>query len=172
MIIHLGLLLLTVVSIVFSSAMLRRIEGDVLDYQRDLRLVEEERQRLDVACETLRGLNAQSQEELARAKVELTRLADERIQAEADLAQANEQQKQRLFMIDRSSLGQTRLWEVTILHEGGTVPPPAVTAMEWTAGRTYLISGATDRDARHRAVSRFPVASGYRVMKVERFRRA
>ncbi|WP_029013684.1 hypothetical protein [Niveispirillum irakense] len=172
MIIQLGLFLLIVIAIVFSAALMRRIEGDVMDYQRDLRLVEEERQRLDVACETLRGLNAQSQEELGRAKAELARLADETIQAEADLAQANEQPKQRLFMIDRSSLGQTRLWEVTIAQEGGTAPPSGAVAMDWAAGRTYLISGATDRDARHRAASRFSAASGYRLIKVERFRRA
>lgn len=174
MFIHVGLILLILVSIAYAAAVLRKIEADVAHHQRDMRTVEEERHQLEVACQTLGDLLSQVGEELASAQAEVMRLADEKAQQEAALAALDQAPKQRLFLVDRATLTQAKLWEVMIVNGGsanGAVPPPA-TSMEWAAGRTYLIAGATDRDARYRAEPRFPSGQGYRIAKIERFRRA
>ncbi|MQP64097.1 hypothetical protein GE253_01940 [Niveispirillum sp. SYP-B3756] len=174
MFIHVGLILLILVSITYAAAVLRKIEGDVVQHQRDMRTLEEEHHQLEVACNTLGELLSQVGDELASAQAEVMRLSDEKAQQEAALAALEEAPKQRLFLVDRSTLTQAKLWEVTILNGGAGNGPgvPVATSMEWAAGRTYLIAGATDRDARYRAEPRFPSGQGYRIAKIERFRRA
>lgn len=169
MLIHVGFILLILVSIAYAAAVMRKIESDVSQHQRDLRTVGEEHHQLDVACNTLRDLLAQTGEELARAQAEVVMLADQKAEQEAALQALEQAPKQRLFLVDRAALAQAKLWEVSIVN--GTGAPPA-TSVEWAAGRIYLIPGATDRDARYRAEPRFPSGQGYRILKIERFRRA
>jgi uncharacterized protein YgbK (DUF1537 family) len=169
MFIHVGLILLILVSLAYAAAVMRKIEADVAQHQRDMRAVAEEHHQLEVACATLGDLLSQVGDELARAQAEVMRLTDEKAQQEADLAALEEAPKQRLFLVDRATLAQAKLWEVTLVNGNGA--PPS-TSLEWAAGRTYLVAGATDRDARYRAEPRFPSGQGYRITKIERFRRA
>ncbi|MFV3074684.1 hypothetical protein [Niveispirillum fermenti] len=172
MLIQVGLVLLMLVSVAYAAAVMRKIETDVGQYQRDLRTVEEEHHRLDVACNTLRTLIAQVEDELSKGRAGLGELVAAREQVEAEILALAEAPKQRLFMLDRATLAYGRLWEVTVVNAGGTgAPLPSETAVEWANGRTYIIPGTTDRDARYRAEPRFPPSLGYRIMKVERFRR-
>jgi len=172
MLIQVGLVLVMLASIAYAAAVMRKIEGDVGQYQRDLRLAEEENQRLGVACNTLRTLNAQVDEELAKIRMDIAELAETRAGVETELATLEEAPKQRLFMLDRATLAHGKLWEVTVANAGGAaVALPAETAMEWANGRTYIVPGTTDRDARFRVEPRFLPSLGYRVTKVERFRR-
>lgn len=172
MLIQVGLVLLMLVSVAYAAAVMRKIETDVGQYQRDLRTVEEEHHRLDVACNTLRTLIAQVEDELSKGRASLGELVAAREQVEAEILALAEAPKQRLFMLDRAALAYGRLWEVTVVNAGGSgAPPPSETAVEWANGRTYIIPGTTDRDARSRAEPRFPPSQGYRIMKVERFRR-
>lgn len=173
MLTQVAFILLMLVSIAYAAAVMRKIESDVSQYQRDLRTVEEDHHRLDVACNTLRTLNVQVEEDLARGRAELAQLQDAKAEIDAELAALEEMPKQRLFMLDRATLGHGKLWEVTITNAGGPgVVLPAETAMEWANGRVYIIPGTTDRDAKLRADPRFLASMGYRIMKVERFRRA
>lgn len=173
MLIQVGMILLMLVSIAYAAAVMRRIEADVIEFQRNLRAVEEDRHKLEVACTTLRTLGAQVDEEHGKIKADLAQLADSRAQVEAELAALADAPKQRLYMFDRSTLGHGKLWEVTITNAGG--PESGISAdaaVEWANGRTYIVPGTTDRDARFRAEPRFLQSMGFRVMKVERFRRA
>lgn len=173
MLTQVAFILLMLVSIAYAAAVMRKIESDVGQYQRDLRAVEEDHHRLDVACNTLRTLNAQVEEDLTRGRTELAQLQDAKAEVDAELAALEEAPKQRLFMLDRAALGHAKLWEVTVTNAGGSgALLPAETAMEWANGRVYIIQGTTDRDAKLRADPRFLASMGYRIMKVERFRRA
>ncbi len=175
MLIQVGLILLMLVSIAYAAAVMRRIELDVVEYQRNLRAVEEDHHKLDVACNTLRSLCTQVEGEVAKIRADITELADNRAQLEAEIMALSEAPKQRLFMFDRATLGHGKLWEVTITNGsgggGGAAPIPADAAVEWANGRTYIIPGTTDRDAKFRAEPKFPPTMGYRIMKIERFRR-
>ncbi|OYQ35832.1 hypothetical protein CHU95_06050 [Niveispirillum lacus] len=172
MLIQVGLILLTLVSIAYAAAVMRRIEMDVAEYQRNLRAVEEDQHKLEVACNTLRALCTQVEGDVAKTRSEVTELVDSRAQIEAEIMALSDAPKQRLFMFDRATLGHGKLWEVTITNAGGSAPIPADAAVEWANGRTYIIPGTTDRDAKFRAEPRFLPSMGYRIMKVERFRRA
>lgn len=173
MLIQVGLILLMLVSIAYAAAVMRRIESDVAEYQRNLRAVEEDKHKLEVACNTLRSLCDQVDGELAKVRADIAELVDGRAQAEAEIAALGEAPKQRLFMFDRATLGHGKLWEVTIVNAGGSdTLIPAESAVEWAGGRTYIVPGTTDRDAKFRAEPKFLQSLGYRIMKVERFRRA
>lgn len=172
MLIQVGLILLMLVSIAYAAAVMRRIELDVVEYQRNLRAVEEDHHKLDVACNTLRSLCTQVETDVAKIRADITELADSRAQVEAEIMALSEAPKQRLFMFDRATLGHGKLWEVTITNAGGGAPIPADAAVEWANGRTYIVPGTTDRDAKFRAEPKFLPSMGYRIMKVERFRRA
>ena len=173
MLTQVAFILLMLVSIAYAAAVMRKIESDVGQYQRDLRTVEEEHHRLDVACNTLRTLNTQVEEELAKGRADLAQLQDAKAQIDAELAALAEAPKQRLFMLDRATLGHGKLWEITVTNASGSASGlPAETSMEWANGRVYIIPGTTDRDAKMRAEPRFLASMGFRIMKVERFRRA
>lgn len=172
MLIQVGLILLMLVSIAYAAAVMRRIESDVAEYQRNLRAVEEDQHKLEVACNTLRSLCGQVEGELAKIRADVSELTDGRAQIEAEIMALAEAPKQRMFMFDRATLGHGKLWEVTIVNAGGSAAIPADAAVEWANGRTYIVPGTTDRDAKFRAEPKFPSSMGYRIMKVERFRRA
>lgn len=173
MLIQVGLVLLMLVSIAYAAAVMRRIESDVAEYQRNLRAVEEDQHKLEVACNTLRSLCGQVEGELSKMRADIAELVDARAQIEVEIAALGEAPKQRLFMFDRTTLGHGKLWEVTIANAGGPgTIIPADSAVEWANGRTYIVPGTTDRDAKFRAEPKFLQSMGYRIMKVERFRRA
>lgn len=173
MLLQVGIVLVVLVSIAYAAAVMRRIETDVGEYQRDLRAVEEDRHKLDVACNTLKGLCNQVGEELAHIRADVTELTHARAQIELEINTLAEAPKQRLYMMDRTTLGHGKLWEVTVTNNGGPDSGiPADQAMEWGQGRTYIVPGTTDRDAKFRAEPRFSPSLGYRISKVERFRRA
>lgn len=173
MMIQVGVILVVLVSIAYAAAVMRRIESDVAQYQRDLRAVEEDQHKLEVACNTLRGLCNQVGEELGKLRADISEVMDARAQLEAEINALSEAPKQRLYMFDRATIGHGKLWEVLITNangaEGGTGSDQAV---EWANGRTYIVPGTTDRDAKFRAEPKFLPSMGYRIMKVERFRRA
>lgn len=171
MLIQVGLILLMLVSIAYAAAVMRRIESDVAEYQRNLRAVEEDQHKLEVACNTLRSLCGQVEGELAKIRADVTELTDGRAQIEAEIMALAEAPKQRLFMFDRATLGHGKLWEVTIVNAGGSAVA-SDSAVEWANGRTYIVPGTTDRDAKFRAEPKFLPSMGYRIMQVERFRRA
>lgn len=173
MLLNVGLLLVILVAIAYSAALLRRIQIDVAQHQRDMRQVEQERHHLDGACNTLRGLIAQVEMELARGMEEMASLRETKEGLDAELIAINEMPKQRLLLFDRGTLAQPRLWEVTMARDTGmSAAASPEGGMEWGAGRTYLIAGISDRDVRYRLEPRFPAAQGYRLVTVERFRRA
>lgn len=173
MLIQVGIILVVLVSIAYAAAVMRRIELDVADYQRNLRAVEEDQHKLDVACNTLRGLCNQVGEELAKLRADITELNEARAGVEAEINALSEATKQRLYMFDRATLGHGKLWEVTITNTGGAESGISTdSAVEWANGRTYIVPGTTDRDAKFRAEPKFLPSLGYRIMKVERFRRA
>lgn len=171
MLLNVGLLLVILVALAYSAALLRRIQIDVAEYQRDMRQVEQERHHLEGACGTLRGLIAQVDAELLRGMEEMAELRETKEGLEAELTAINQMPKQRLLLFDRGTLAQPRLWEVTVARDGVTPISPEE-GMEWAAGRTYLIAGISERDVRYRLEPRFPAAQGYRLVTVERFRRA
>lgn len=173
MLIQVGVILVVMVSIAYAAAVMRRIEGDVAQYQRDLRAVEEDQHKLEVACNTLRGLCNQVGEELGKLRADIAEVTDARAVLEAEIQALSEAPKQRLYMFDRATIGHGKLWEVMITNTGGAESGIAGDqAMEWANGRTYIVPGTTDRDAKFRAEPRFLPSLGYRIMKIERFRRA
>lgn len=173
MLIQVGVILVVMVSIAYAAAVMRRIEGDVAQYQRDLRAVEEDQHKLEVACNTLRGLCNQVGEELGKLRADIAEVTDARAVLEAEIQALSEAPKQRLYMFDRATIGHGKLWEVVITNTGGAESGIAGDqAMEWANGRTYIVPGTTDRDAKFRAEPRFLPSLGYRIMKIERFRRA
>lgn len=173
MLIQVGVILVVMVSIAYAAAVMRRIEGDVAQYQRDLRAVEEDQHKLEVACNTLRGLCNQVGEELGKLRADIAEVTDARAQLEAEIQALSEAPKQRLYMFDRATIGHGKLWEVVITNTGGAESGIAGDqAMEWANGRTYIVPGTTDRDAKFRAEPKFLPSLGYRIMKIERFRRA
>jgi hypothetical protein len=169
MLIHAGMVLLILVSMAYGAAVMRRIEGDVSSFQRESRHLESERHRLEAACKALRDLIQGADADVEKARAELEKVLEIKAEAEANLQRLAEAPKQRLILFDRATLGQGKLWEVSIIHEG-TAPDPAH-AQQWAGGRVYLTPGVTDREARHRAEPRFSPAMGYRITGVERFRR-
>ena len=173
MILQVGVILVVLVSVAYAAAVMRRIEGDVGQYQRDLRAVEEDQHKLDVACNALRTLCNQVGEELAHIRADINELTHARAQIEMEINTLAEAPKQRLYMMDRATLGHGKLWEVTVTNNGGDGSGiPVDQAMEWAQGRTYIVPGTTDRDAKFRAEPRFLPSLGFRITKVERFRRA
>lgn len=173
MLIQVGVILVVMVSIAYAAAVMRRIEGDVAQYQRDLRAVEEDQHKLEVACNTLRGLCNQVGEELGKLRADIAEVTDARAVLEAEIQALSEAPKQRLYMFDRATIGHGKLWEVVITNTGGAESGIAGDqAMEWANGRTYIVPGTTDRDAKFRAEPKFLPSLGYRIMKIERFRRA
>ncbi|MBJ7416127.1 MAG: hypothetical protein JHC88_11870 [Niveispirillum sp.] len=173
MLLQVGVILVVLVSIAYAAAVMRRIESDVVQYQRDLRAVEEDQHKLEVACNTLRGLCTQVGEEMAKLRADITEVTDARAQLEAEINALSEAPKQRLYMFDKGTIGHGKLWEVLITNAGGSESSVAGDqAVEWANGRTYIVPGTTDRDAKFRAEPKFLPSMGYRIMKVERFRRA
>lgn len=173
MLIQVGVILVVLVSVAYAAAVMRRIEGDVAQYQRDLRAVEEDQHKLQVACNTLHGLCNQVGEEMAKLRADIGEIVNARAHLEAEINALSEAPKQRLYMFDRATIGHGKLWEVLITNIGGA--ESGITgdqAMEWANGRTYIVPGTTDRDAKFRAEPKFLPSLGYRIMKIERFRRA
>lgn len=173
MLIQVGVILVVLVSVAYAAAVMRRIEADVAQYQRDLRAVEEDKHKLEVACNTLRDLCTQVGEEMAKLRADIAETVDARAHLEAEINALSEAPKQRLYMFDRATIGHGKLWEVLITNTGGAEGGIAGDqAMEWANGRTYIVPGTTDRDAKFRAEPKFLPSMGYRIMKIERFRRA
>lgn len=172
MLIQTGLMLLVLVCVAYGAAVMRKIEQDVAEYQRSLHTVQEEQSRLDVACKTLNTLIHQVQDELDKARQAANQVATAKAEAEAELSALSDAPKQRIYMFDRATLGHAKLWELVVANaENINQSMPPDMGMEWATGRTYILPGTTDRDARSRADPRFPSSLGFRITKVERFRR-
>ncbi|QJE74115.1 hypothetical protein HHL28_14385 [Aerophototrophica crusticola] len=172
MILDVSFVLIFLMSVAYAAAVMRRMEGDVVAFQRESRQSEEENQRLEVACTTLRGMLSEAEGEVGRIQGELATVAEAKEKAEVELAAAMNAPKDRLYILDKSSLSHARLWEVATINDMARRHAHAPGwAEEWMQGRTVLVGATTDRDARQRVEMRFPSSQGYRTMKAERFRR-
>lgn len=172
MVLDVCFVLIFLLSVAYAAAVMRRMEGDVVVFQRESRQSDEENQRLEVACSTLRGMLSEAENEVSRVLGELATVAEAKEKAEVELAAAMNAPKDRLYILDRSSLTHARLWEVVTVNDMPRRHAHAPGwAEEWAQGRTVLVGATTDRDARQRVESRFPSSQGYRTIKAERFRR-
>ncbi|HYE48659.1 MAG TPA: hypothetical protein VEB20_03640 [Azospirillaceae bacterium] len=173
MMINIALTVLMIASIIQAGLSIRRMGDDRDSRTRRLMRLEEENGRLEAGCDAMKEMvdkAAAQLREIEEATAELKAVRDE---VDLELKRLAEAPRQRLFVHDKAALAHGKLWEVQIANDGflrqiPTTPP----AEEWAIGRTCLIGAATDRDARQRADARFPASLGFRILKVDRFRRA
>lgn len=173
MTVNIVLLLILILSLVQFAVLLRRMEADKAERTRMLSRLEEDHGRMKAVCDGMGELMKQAGQALTEAGKELERLKDAREVAELELKAQEELPKQRLFVIDKNTIVHAKLWEVTVVNDQfAKVPKPGPTAQEWAAGRICLVGAATDRDARQRVESRFSTALGFRIERVQRFRKS
>ncbi|WP_119677381.1 hypothetical protein [Indioceanicola profundi] len=174
MLVNIAFLLIFLGCLAYLAVGLRRMESDMAGSRREAERLDRQRGELNGGIGTLLDMIGQEETKLAAILLERDRLADQKEEAEVQLQTALDVPKQRLFVFDKSTLIHGRLWEVTVANPDltSTAGGGSPTAQEWAMGRICLVGSATERDARHRAESRFPSSQGYRIIKVERFRRS
>lgn len=171
MFINIFLLLIFLICLIYLAIGLRRMEADMSASRRDLERLSRQEAELTGGIGTLEEMIGKEEEILRGIVVELDALKARKEEADVELQAAIDAPKQRIFVIDKSTLIHGKLWEVKVVNDA-LAKAGAPTAAEWADGRVCLIGSVTDRDARHRTESRYPPGQGYRIVGVERFRRA
>ncbi|MBB6254027.1 hypothetical protein [Nitrospirillum iridis] len=159
---NIGLIVLLFYSLIQFTLTARAIEDDRRLRERRLGRLEEELGHVTAAANDAKATAEGSAREVATLEEALAVLRTTRAEAEAKLRELQSAPRRRITVPDKAVLVHGRLWEVTV-GQAGTEGDVAT--------RPYLFGATTDRDARFRAEQRFPTGLGFRVQKVERFRR-
>ncbi|MEE3625876.1 hypothetical protein UCD39_18120 [Nitrospirillum sp. BR 11752] len=170
---NIGLIVLLMYSLIQFTLTARSIEEDRRTRERRLGRLEEELGHATAAANDAKATAEGSAREAAALEEAVAELRAVRAEADAKLRELQSAPRRRLIVPDKAVLVHGRLWEVTVVPVAGTAAngAEAETPAGDNGARVYLLGATTDRDARFRAEQRFPTGLGYRVQKVERFKR-
>lgn len=172
MTVNIVLLLVLILSLVQFAVLLRRMEADKAERTRTLSRLEEDHNRMKAVCDGMGTMMKQAEDSVAEAQKELDKLKEAREAAELEVKALEEQPKQRLFVLEKGTIVHAKLWEVSVVNDQLIrASKPVPTAQEWAGGRVCVVGAATERDARVRVESRFPVSLGFKITGVRRFRK-
>ncbi|WP_044558544.1 hypothetical protein [Azospirillum sp. B4] len=159
---NIGLIVLLMYSLIQFTLTARSIEDDRRLRERRLGRLEEELGHVTAAANDAKATAEGSAREVATLEEAVAALRVVRAEADAKLRDLQSAPRRRITVPDKAVLVHGRLWEVTVVQAANDGD---------TSGRLYLFGATTDRDARFRAEQRFPTSLGFRVQKVERFKR-
>jgi hypothetical protein len=162
---NIGLIILLLYSLIQFALTARNIEDDRRVRERRLGRLEEELGHATAAANDAKATAEGSAREVAGLEEALAALRATRAEADAKLRELQSAPRRRLIVPDKTVLVHGRLWEVTVAQAANSDGAAAEGA------QVHLFGATTDRDARFRAEQRFPTSLGYRVQKVERFKR-
>ncbi|MEC4594989.1 MULTISPECIES: hypothetical protein [Nitrospirillum] len=171
---NIGLIILLLYSLIQFALTARNIEDDRRVRERRLGRLEEELGHVTAAANEAKATAEGSAREVAGLEEAVATLRATRAEADAKLRELQSASRRRLIVPDKTVLVHGRLWEVTVVPAANSVAANtdgADAAGVSEGAQVYLFGATTDRDARFRAEQRFPTSLGYRVQKVERFKR-
>ncbi|MDE1149366.1 MAG: hypothetical protein PW843_22660 [Azospirillaceae bacterium] len=156
---NLGLIALLLYSLIQFILSARAIDQDRQARERRLARLEEELGHANAAVTQARAAADGSARQAGDLEGALETLRAAWTEIDARLRALQAAPRRRITLLDKAVLVHGRLWEVAV---GGNMDG---------AARLYLFAAATDRDARFRAEQRFPASLGFRVQRVDRFKR-
>ncbi|MEA1677221.1 hypothetical protein [Nitrospirillum sp. BR 11163] len=171
---NIGLIILLLYSLIQFALTARNIEDDRRLRERRLGRLEEELGHATAAANEAKATAEGSAREVAGLEEVVATLRATRAEADAKLRELQSAPRRRLIVPDKTVLVHGRLWEVTVVPAANSVAANAAgtdAGGEVEGAQVHLFGATTDRDARFRAEQRFPTSLGYRVQKVERFKR-
>ncbi|MEA1649295.1 hypothetical protein UAJ10_09720 [Nitrospirillum sp. BR 11164] len=175
---NIGLIILLLYSLIQFALTARNIEDDRRVRERRLGRLEEELGHATAAANDAKATAEGSAREVAGLEEAVATLRATRAEADAKLRELQSAPRRRLIVPDKTVLVHGRLWEVTVVPAANSVAantdgadPAGLIEGAQVGAQVYLFGATTDRDARFRAEQRFPTSLGYRVQKVERFKR-
>ncbi|ASG19743.1 hypothetical protein [Nitrospirillum viridazoti] len=171
---NIGLIILLLYSLIQFALTAHTIEDDRRVRERRLGRLEEELGHATAAANDAKATAEGSAREVAGLEEAVATLRATRAEADAKLRELQSAPRRRLIVPDKTVLVHGRLWEVTVVPAANSVAANtdgADAASVIEGAQVYLFGATTDRDARFRAEQRFPTSLGYRVQKVERFKR-
>jgi hypothetical protein len=156
---------LAVVCLMFAAAAaFQRGEARSADLRLILAGLENERALIARKAEELGAGIADRRATALRLDEETEKLRLEAEELDAAVQRLTVQPRERIFVADRLPGRVRRIWEAAVMHDANARSPAPAFARSWSVGRRYLLTAASEKDARNRADLRFPVAGGFRVI--------